>query len=122
MASELAVLPSILIEDVVDAYLRFQYLTEMSGSWQEWEVQRSVTTDVEAHRKLTTVMDASIVGYDGTMQGALTSAARAILALCPLVHGCSAPFNTPEEYLAYVEQRTDVKDTPVAPLHPPVER
>ncbi len=117
VASELAVLPSEIIEEVVDAYLRFQYLTQMSDRWQEWEVQRSLT-EGNAQRKLTAVIDASIVGYDGTMSGALNSAAKAILALCPIVRNRPAAFKTPEEYLAYVEGQTDVTDAEVAPVHP----
>ncbi len=119
VSSDLAVLPSKLIEDVVDAYLRFQYLTQMSDSWQEWEVQRSLATDVEAVMKLTTVINASIKGYDATMRGALNSAAQAMLALCPMIHGSPLPFKTPAEYVAYIEQQTDVKNAEVAPLHPP---
>ena len=52
------------------------------------------------------------------MSGALNSAAKAILALCPIVHNRPAPFKTPEEYLAYVEGQTDVKNAEVAPLDP----
>jgi len=119
VGSDLAVLPSDLIEHVMDAYLRFQYLTQMSDNWEDWEVQQRLTTDFNVLAKLRTLIDASIVGYDATVRGALDSAGEAILALCPIVHNRPPPFKTAKEYLKYVEGQTHLTDTDVAPLDPP---
>jgi len=109
VALDLPELPPELIENVILAYSRFQFLNQMSDRWQEWDVRRRTASGGE-ELQLTKIMEASAVAYDTNLDGAIDAAGSAILALCPMLHRRIAPFATTADYVRHVERKSELSN------------